>query len=88
MLIIDSDMVKTIPDSIKNIYKVPGTSIARQEIKVPITANIVMLGALCKVTGILERSAFEQAILETVPNGKEDVNMRAFELGFNMITKQ
>lgn len=87
MLIIDSDMVKNIPDSITNVYKVPGTSIARHEVKVPITANIVMLGALCKVTGFLERSAFEQAILKTVPKGKEDVNMRAFDLGFNMTTK-
>lgn len=87
MLIIDSDMVKNIPDSIKNVHKIPGTSIARQEIKVPITANIVMLGALCKVTNMLERSAFEEAILASVPKGKEDVNMRAFDLGFNMITK-
>lgn len=87
MLIIDGDMVKEVPDSIKNVYKVPGTSIARQEVKVPITANIVMLGALCKVSGILERKFFEEAILKSVPQGKGDVNMSAFALGFSKVEK-
>lgn len=88
MLIIDSDMVKDVPDSISKVYEVPATSIARHEVKISITANIVILGALCKVSRILERSAFEEAILKTVPKGKEDVNIRAFERGFDMVMEK
>jgi 2-oxoglutarate ferredoxin oxidoreductase subunit gamma len=88
VLIIDSDMVKDLPGTSKNIYEVPATYIARHEVKIPITANIVMLGALCKVSLILERSAFEEAILKIVPRGKEDVNMLAFDQGFNMVKKK
>ena len=88
MLLIDSDMVKAVPDSITAVYEVPATTIARHDLKQPITANIVMLGALCKISGIMERSAFEKAILKSVPKGKGDVNMQAFDRGFSQVLKK
>jgi len=86
-LIIDSDMVHEVPHAIGTVFKVPGTTIARNQIKAPITANIVMLGALCKVTAVLDRTAFEQAIVQTVPEGKSEMNLKAFDLGYNQVTK-
>ncbi len=88
MLLIDSDMVKAVPDSITAVYEVPATTIARHDLQQPITANIVMLGALCKISGIMERSAFEKAILKSVPKGKGDVNMQAFDKGFSQVLKK
>jgi len=87
-LIIDSDMVKDVPESIKTVFQVPATAIARNQIKVPITANIVMLGALCKVSGVLDREIFETAIRESVPKGKENLNIQAFELGYNQVSRR
>jgi len=87
-LIIDSDMVNKVPQSIGSIFEVPGTTIARNQIKAPITTNIVMLGALCKVTQILNRQAFEDAIVRSVPKGKEDLNLKAFDLGFTQVVRR
>jgi 2-oxoglutarate ferredoxin oxidoreductase subunit gamma len=82
ILIVDSDMVQEIPPNIKQKYTIPATSIARNQVKAAVTANMVMLGALCKVTQVVSRTALEQAIKKAVPKGKEDVNLEAFSLGY------
>jgi len=87
-LIIDSDMVSQVPEAMGKVYQLPGTSIARNDVKAPITTNIVMLGALCKVTGVIDREALERAIVESVPKGKEKMNLRAFELGYNTVKER
>jgi 2-oxoglutarate ferredoxin oxidoreductase subunit gamma len=88
LLIIDSDMVHLVPPSFDTVYAIPGTSIARNQIKAPITANIIMLGALCKVSNILERQPFDDAITNSVPKGKEEMNLKAFDLGFSQVKKR
>jgi 2-oxoglutarate ferredoxin oxidoreductase subunit gamma len=87
ILIIDSDMVREIPSNIMQKYGIPATSIARNQIKAAVTANMVMLGALCKVTRVVGRSALEQAIKKAVPEGKENINLQAFDLGFEQVTE-
>jgi len=81
ILIADSDMVHEIPPKVKHLYKIPATTIARNEIKIAVAANMIMLGALCKVTGVVSRQALEQAIAASVPKGKEQINLEAFSLG-------
>jgi len=51
-----------------------------------VTANMVMLGALCKVTEVVSRKALEQAITRSVPAGKDQINLEAFGLGFEQVT--
>lgn len=81
ILIVDSDMVHEIPPKVKHFYKVPATTIARNEIKIAVVANMIMLGALYKITGIVSQQALEQAITFSVPKGKEQINLEAFNLG-------
>ena len=85
ILIYDSDMVHETPHNIKHQYNVPATSIARNRLKAAMTANMVMLGALCKVTEVVSRRALEQAITRSVPSGKASVNLEAFRLGFQEV---
>jgi 2-oxoglutarate ferredoxin oxidoreductase subunit gamma len=87
ILIADSDMVHEIPPKVKHLYKVPATTIARNEIKLAMTANMIMLGALCKITGIVSRQGLEQAIAASVPKGKEDINIEAFNRGIEQVTE-
>ncbi len=84
-LIIDSDMIGEIPGNVERVYKVPATSIARNKIGAPITANMAMLGALCNVTGVVSRQALEKAIVKAVPSGKEQMNLEAFHMGFESV---
>lgn len=44
-------------------------------------ANSVMLGALCKKLD-LDRAAFENALLESIPQKTVEMNKKAFELGY------
>ncbi len=47
-----------------------------------IVANIVMLGALVTATGVVTREAIERAVLDQVPKGTEDLNLRALRQGY------
>jgi 2-oxoglutarate ferredoxin oxidoreductase subunit gamma len=85
ILIYDSDMVHETPANIKHRHKVPATSIARNQLQTPMTANMVMLGALCKITGVVSRKALELAIARSVPADKETINLEAFKLGFDQV---
>ncbi len=82
ILIVDEDMVTIKQDTLRKCFSIPATSIARNELEAPVTANMIMLGALCKVTGIVSRNALEQAIEKAVPKGKEQLNLDAFNSGF------
>jgi 2-oxoglutarate ferredoxin oxidoreductase subunit gamma len=85
VLVLDSDMVHSPPEQIRGVFRVPATSVARNRLKAPVTANMVMLGALCKVTGIVGREALRSAIAETAPKGKNQLNLDAFDLGFETV---
>jgi 2-oxoglutarate ferredoxin oxidoreductase subunit gamma len=85
VLIIDSDMVARLPKGIEAYYSIGATTLARNQINAPVTANIIMLGALCMVADVVSRKALEKAIVEFVPKGKTDLNLQAFQLGYEKI---
>jgi 2-oxoglutarate ferredoxin oxidoreductase subunit gamma len=84
-LIIDSDMVHQLPDKIKTIHEVQATTLAHHRLKAPVTANMIVLGALCRVTGVVSREALERAISASVPEKQRAVNLEAFALGFDQV---
>ena len=49
ILIVDSDMVHEIPPKVKHLYKLPATTAARNEIKIAVAANMIMLGAFVAI---------------------------------------
>ena len=85
VLIVDSDLVPSVPESVNQAWGIKATSMARNRMGATIVCNMIMLGALCKVTGVVSRNALETAITAAVPKGKEDLNLKAFDLGFNEI---
>ncbi len=84
-LIADTDIVTAMPEVDAKLYGLPATSIARNTFGTPIVANIVMLGALTKIAPVAERSCVTQAIAATVPQGKVDSNLKAFDAGFDLV---
>jgi len=63
------------------VHKVPATKIAEQ-LGRRIVANIVMLGAFVAITGLLDADAMKEAIKENIPKGTEELNLAAFEKGY------
>lgn len=81
VLIYDHDLIARPPAEIEHSHAIAATSLARQELQAPIVANMIMLGALCQVTGLVSPQALEKAIADAVPPGKAELNLRAFALG-------
>jgi len=82
ILIVDEDLVEIegdLPDNIK-IYKIPATRIADIDVGTKQATNVVMLGALTAITGIVSIEGLRQQILERWPRFTE-TNMKALDLG-------
>lgn len=86
VVLVDEDLVSTdkMPEVDVTMYKIPFTRIASEEIKLPIVANIVMLGALTRLTNIVSKESMEKAILDSVPKGTEEKNLLAFSKGYEV----
>ena len=67
------------------VYEAPATKTANDEIGLKIVANIVMVGAITKITGVISENAAIEAIKDSVPAGTEEKNINAFEAGYNLI---
>ena len=69
------------PDDTSRVFSSPITGLAR-DLGREIVANIVALGYLTAVTGVVSRESLEKAVLARVPKGTEDLNRRALAAGF------
>jgi 2-oxoglutarate ferredoxin oxidoreductase subunit gamma len=82
LVILDPDMIPTQKDLGKvKIFKVPATKMADQ-LGRRIVANIVMMGALVAITKLLDENAVKESIKENIPKGTEELNLAAFEKGY------
>ena len=68
-----------------NVYEAPATKTAIDEIGLKIVANIVMVGAITKITGVISKEAAIKAIEASVPKGTEEKNINAFEAGYALV---
>ncbi|MFQ6064351.1 MAG: 2-oxoacid:acceptor oxidoreductase family protein [Candidatus Bathyarchaeia archaeon] len=80
-LLVDMDMVKKIPKMKAKIFMVPATKTAETELKSRIYANVVMLGALTKITGMISEESAMKAIQATVPEATKEANLKGFKMG-------
>lgn len=83
ILIIDTDLVRLKPTkrNIK-IYGIPSTRFA-EEIGNRIYANLVMLGFFTAITKIVTPEAIKKALPGLVPSRYIDINIKAFDRGYN-----
>ena len=82
LLLIEEDMVKA--DPIPNggiVHSVPATRIA-EELGRRMVLNIVMVGFFASITKLIGVDAMRKAVEDSVPPGTTDLNLRAFDRGF------
>lgn len=82
MLIVDEEKVGRVP--VNNAIRVPITSLAVASTGKAITANVVALGVLVGLTGIVSRQAIEKAVVSRAPKGTEAINRAALATGFSV----
>ncbi len=81
-IIMDPDMIPYEKELMNvKVFRVPATKIA-EELGKKIVANIVMLGAFTAITNTLDKNAVIESIKTNVPKGTEELNMKAFEKGY------
>jgi len=83
ILLIDSDMVKHFPEKDVKLIKAPIIKMATKDAGKTLVANIVALGMITGLTRVISTEAMKQAILARVPKGTEELNLKAFQIGFD-----
>jgi len=82
LLLVDADAVEHLPP-VKSI-SLPLVRSAREKMGRVMTTNIISLGALVGISGVVSRKSLEKAVLNRVPKGTEQLNLKALELGFQL----
>lgn len=84
ILIIDSTYVKQ-PETKSKVFKIPATESAEKTFGTRVYANMLMLGALKKVTNIVSDDAVEKSIGDIIDRKVASTNVRAFRKGKELV---
>ena len=79
IVIVDSSLVKYKKG--KGIYPVPITQLAIEKVGIKVVANVIALGIISSLTGIVSYQALERALLSRIPPGTEEINKKALKIG-------
>jgi len=88
ILIIEEDLVRIgeLPVGVR-VYSVPATRIA-EELGKKMVLNIVMVGFFGAVSRVIDPDALRKAVAASVPEAYRDLNLKAFDRGFDYGTKE
>ena len=81
ILIVDEDKVGRLPAT--PAIRIPITRLALETTQRTITANVVALGVLVGLTGVVSKDAIEKAVTARAPRGTEELNRKALQAGFD-----
>jgi len=83
LLIVEEDLVRLgdLRSGIR-VHSVPATRLA-EELGRKMVLNVVMVGFFAAVTALLDPDALRQAVADSVPPATKDLNLRAFDKGFD-----
>jgi len=85
LLIVDTTYVKTFPKIKAETFQIPATEHAEKTFGDRIYTNMLMLGALTKITNIVSKKAIEKAIEDTVPKKVANINKQAHKEGEKLV---
>jgi 2-oxoglutarate ferredoxin oxidoreductase subunit gamma len=82
MLLVEQDLVRLtgLPEGIR-VHGVPATRLA-EELGRRMVLNVVMVGFFGSVTRLVEEQALRRAVEASVPPALRDLNLKAFQKGF------
>lgn len=80
-IIADSDFVDAAQQGDYTLVRLPITELARTQVGREMVVNIVCLGIIQEITGIVTASSLEKAVLGRVPKGTEAINTKALHVG-------
>ena len=85
ILIVDKSFVEHVPEGVKaKAFFVAATKTAEDLFKSRLYSNIILLGAMTKITGLVTSASVEKAITESLPEKVREVNINAFRKGLEL----
>ncbi len=82
LLVLDDSLVPETPD-FPHVVRIPITKLAIEQVGKPLFANIVALGALVRLTGIVAFATIKEAVAHRVPPHTVEQNMKALQVGWD-----
>ncbi|UCF63482.1 MAG: 2-oxoacid:acceptor oxidoreductase family protein [bacterium] len=83
IMLIEKDLVQPKKNGKKiSVYAIPATRLA-EEMGRKIVTNIIMVGFFSAITQITSYEATRKAVESSVPPGTQELNLKAFETGYN-----
>jgi len=86
LVIVDSS-VPLDPSVTARTVSIPILDTAAKEIGKKVVANIVALGVLGGLSGVVKAETLEAAVLNRVPKGTEELNLKALRAGFALASR-
>jgi 2-oxoglutarate ferredoxin oxidoreductase subunit gamma len=82
MLFVDSTFIKDeVLEGYNNVYKIPATQIAEEELK-PFNTNIVMLGYMASKIDSLNVESIKKSVEVLMPAKTHELNFKAIDIGY------
>lgn len=84
-LLVEDDLVdlgSADPPAGVTVYAIPATKMA-DELGKRIVANIIMLGFFAATTDVVSFDAMKESIANSVPPGTQELNLKAFTMGYD-----
>ena len=79
ILIVDTTLVSDVPTD--KYFGLPFTRLAKEEAGHVMVANVIALGAISALAGVVGKDDLLKAVLARAPRGTEDKNRKAIEIG-------
>ncbi len=86
LLVLDTNLVPEPPD-FPNIIRIPITKLAVEQVGKSLFANIVALGAIARLTGLVSFETVKASVANRVPPHTVEQNMKALQTGWDAAAK-
>ena len=84
LILADTTYVETLPEASNHIYSYPITRVAVEKFGEQMIANVLALGMLSRLSGLVSLEALEKAVLSRVPAKAAELNIKALKEGYDL----
>lgn len=84
IILVDKDLVDSVPAGEYRVVRAPIVEVARDRVGRAMAANLVAVGIIGGLAGVVSVGALESAVKARVPRGTEDYNLEAFRAGLSI----
>ncbi len=82
IILVEPSLVTNYANAPAKVYSMPIILVTKREVGKMVMSSVVALGAMVKMTNVVEEDSVRKAVLRHAPKGTEQLNLKALETGF------